>query len=180
MTRFGCLVGEEEASGGVVRGSRRRWPLELLLRRGGCPVGYMSKTASNSKCKRGWRALQLGHAADGTRALHGGPQWHQRAARARAAGRPAVGQGEEEVALSRDQELVTLICGRPPLLRRRAPAQYGVAGVARRRHDVPRARHPGGSGRGPSGRGPGYTAYGVAGAARCAVGQPPLCQCALL
>jgi hypothetical protein len=77
-------------------------------------VGYVSKTESNNKCKRGWRALQLGLAADGTRARHGGPHWHRRAARAVPAGRPAIGQGEVEVALSRDEELVTLIGGRPP------------------------------------------------------------------
>jgi hypothetical protein len=53
--RFGCLVGEEKAAGGVDRGSRRRRPLELLLRRCGCPAEYASKTASNSKGRRGWR-----------------------------------------------------------------------------------------------------------------------------
>jgi hypothetical protein len=78
----------------------------------------------------------------------------------------------------------------PSLLRRRAPTQYGVAGAARRRHTVLQARHLGGSGRAALGRtasgcGPEYDAYGVAGtardvAARRGVGQPPLCQCAML
>jgi hypothetical protein len=51
------LVEGEELPAGVDRGARRRPPLEPLLRRGGCSVGHVRETASNNRCKRGWRAL---------------------------------------------------------------------------------------------------------------------------
>jgi hypothetical protein len=44
-------VGRGRWSAGVVRGARRRSPLEQAFRRGGCLVDHGSKTASNSWCK---------------------------------------------------------------------------------------------------------------------------------
>jgi hypothetical protein len=55
--RFVGLVRGEGLPVGVDRSARRRSPLELVLQRGGCSVGHVSEMASNSRCKRGWRAL---------------------------------------------------------------------------------------------------------------------------
>jgi hypothetical protein len=49
-------VGGERLPAGVVRSARRRSPLELAFRRGGCLVEHGSETASNSRCKRRRRA----------------------------------------------------------------------------------------------------------------------------
>jgi hypothetical protein len=122
-------LGVEKRPAAVDGGTWQRPPRELLLRRGGFPVEYAGKTASNSKGRRGWRALQLGHAADGTWARHGGPHWRRRTARTGVAGRPVAGQGEVEVSHMRDEEPVALIGG-GPLLRRRAHG-LGTASQAR-------------------------------------------------
>jgi hypothetical protein len=82
-------------------------------------------------------ALQLGHAADGTWAHHGGPHRRRRMARAGVVGCPVVGQGEVEMAHMRDEELVALIGGWPPCCADEHPGS-----VRRHRHDLPRARPP--------------------------------------
>jgi hypothetical protein len=124
-------LGVEKRPAAVDVGTRRRPPREPLLWRGGCPAECAGKTASNNKGRRGWRALQLGHAADGTWARHGGPHWHRRTARAGVAGRPVAGQGEVEVAHMRDEELVALIGGWLPCCVDEHPGS-----VRRRRHNL--------------------------------------------
>jgi hypothetical protein len=141
MDRFACSEGVEKRPAVVDGGTRRRPSRELLLRRGGCPAAYAGKMASYSKGRRGWKALQLGHATDGAWTRHDGPYWRRRAAQTGATGRPAIGQGEVEVAPLRDEELVALIGGRPL-----PPAVQTSTGSVRR------VRHPGHSGRGPSRR----------------------------
>jgi hypothetical protein len=81
---------------------------------------------------------QLGNAADGTRARHGGPHWHRPAARTGAAGSPAVGQGDEGVALSRDEDASDLYRWPGPslLAAQASTGTYGAAGTARHGHDV--------------------------------------------